>query len=115
MPRMHPYESTVSRSSTGKTSRYTTKQTAQRVASVASMLDRSTLIKKQCYTCEAVIECDTRPIVHPAGFGVIVPKFTAPLICRVCRMDKTKFYIARKAMLNMFGWVDTHIGHGWEG
>jgi len=46
---------------------------------------------------------------------MIVPKYTAPLICLECRKDKTKFYIARKAMLEMFGWEDTHTGHGWEG
>ena len=114
MLRVRSNESTVfGGASTGKGSRYRAKKTTRRVATVIDALEQE-LVKRKCHTCETMIECNVKPISAPSGHGMIVPKYTAPLICLECRKDKTKFYIARKAMLEMFGWEDTHTGHGWE-
>ena len=60
----------------------------------------------RCYTCDTFIRCDLKPIPDPASpFGApLVPKYNAPLICGVCRKDPKKFRVARKAMLDYFGW-----------
>jgi hypothetical protein len=36
----------------------------------------------------------------------VIPKYDAPLICGDCRLDKGKARIARKAMLDFFGWQE---------
>ena len=116
MPRMHVNEGVVfGGAPTGRKSRFRAKKTGQRVASVMSLLEQQSWLTRQCFVCEAAIECDLKPVPLLGGFGVIVPKFNAPLICLECRKDKAKFYLARKAMLKFFGWKETHVGHGWEG
>lgn len=63
-------------------------------------------MKKQCYTCQAPIECSTAEVRLLDG-GAATPRYNAPLICRECRQDKKKFTTARKAMLEFFGWEET--------
>ena len=78
----------------------------ERDFAVRAALGSVDVIDRPCHTCGAVIKCDLKPVVDPASpFGApLVPKYNAPLICGVCRKDPKKFRVARKAMLDYFGW-----------
>ena len=115
MPRMSISKSVVHSSasiSAKRKSRFRAKKPTGHVASVASLPEQ--WLTRPCFVCEAAIECDPKPVVDPNGFGAIIPKFNAPLICRECRKDRKKFYLARKAMLKFFDWEETHVSHGGE-
>lgn len=81
-------------------------KTRERDFAVRAALGGEDVIDRYCLTCGAVIKCDLKPVSEPnspLGLG-LVPKYNAPLICGVCRPDKAKFKVARKAMLEYFGW-----------
>ena len=115
MPRMSISKSVMYSSapkSTGRKSRFRVKKTTGHVASVTSLPEQ--WLTRQCFVCKAAIKCDPKPVLDPSGFGVIVPKFNAPLICLECRKDKAKFYLAWKAMLKFFDWEETYT-KSWDG
>ena len=72
-------------------------------------LDSDLMILRKCWTCDTDIQCSTKAIEIPGlGMGVwIVPKYNAPMICKVCRADPKKFREARKAMYKYFGWGES--------
>lgn len=117
MPRMYADKSSVF----GSAGKHRPARGARQLAKAAgrdfavrSALGSSDVVTRHCYTCEKKIACDLKPVADPAspmGLG-LVPKYRAPLICRVCREDKAKFKVARKAMLEFFGWNEEFKGEG---
>ena len=107
MLRMRANKSVVRRGTSGK--RIRIEKAKECFSTVTDMLEPSSIVQRKCYTCEALIECNTQPMAILGG-PVIVPRFNAPLICRECRKDKQKFDLARKAMLKFFGWSASQVG-----
>jgi len=114
MPRMRIDKSVVfGGAATRRAKRSRVKQATERMVALGDSLETKQTTTRPCHGCGRSIVCDLTPIKVPEEFLLITPKFNAPLICEECRKDHKKFYAARKAMHDYFGWVDDGQ-QGWE-